>query len=127
MSKFFIPIIENNPKPKIINISSGLAYVPKADYPFYSATKSALHSFSQTLRMQMEKSAIDILEVFLPPVDTPFHKGNPPKKTITAEKAVGEMINSIEKGKIEIRVGITKLLYLMSRIAPKFAFKKING
>ena len=127
LSKLFIPIIEKNTKPKIINITSGLVYIPKADYPFYNATKAALHSFSQILRIQMEKSDIDILEVFLPPVDTPFHKGNPPKKTITAEKAVDEMINSIEKGEIEIRVGITKLIYQMSRIAPKFAFKKING
>ena len=127
LTKLFIPILENNPKPKLINITSGLAYVPKADYPFYNATKSALHSFTQTLRMQMDKSAIDILEVFLPPVDTPFHKGNPPKKVITVEKAVDKMISGIEKGEIEIRVGITKLIYLMSRIAPKFALKKVNN
>jgi len=127
LTKLFIPILENNPKPKLINITSALAYVPKADYPFYNATKSALHSFTQTLRMQMDKSAIDILEVFLPPVDTPFHKGNPPKKVITVEKAVDKMISGIEKGEIEIRVGITKLIYLMSRIAPKFALKKVNN
>jgi uncharacterized oxidoreductase len=127
LTKLFIPILEKNPKPKLINITSGLAYVPKADYPFYNATKSALHSFTQTLRMQMDKSAIDILEVFLPPVDTPFHKGNPPKKVINVEKAVEKMISGIEKGEIEIRVGITKLIYLMSRIAPKFALKKVNN
>ena len=127
LTKLFIPILEKNPKPKLINITSGLAYVPKADYPFFNATKSALHSFTQTLRMQMDKSAIDILEVFLPPVDTPFHKGNPPKKVITVEKAVDKMISGIEKGEIEIRVGITKLIYLISRIAPKFASKKVNN
>jgi uncharacterized oxidoreductase len=127
LTKLFIPILENNPKPKLINISSGLAYVPKAEYPVYNATKSALHSFTQTLRVQMDKSNIDILEVFLPPVDTPFHKGNPPKKAITVKKAVDKMIIGIEKGEIEIRVGITKLIYLMSRIAPKFALKKVNN
>lgn len=127
LTKLFIPILEKNPKPKLINITSGLAYVPKADYPFYNTTKSALHSFTQTLRIQMDKSAIDILEVFLPPVDTPFHKGNPPKKVITVEKAVDKMISGIEKGEFEIRVGITKLIYLMSRIAPKFALKKVNN
>ena len=88
LTKLFIPILENNPKPKLINISSGLAYVPKAEYPFYNATKSALHSFTQTLRVQMDKSTIDILEVFLPPVDTPFHKGNPPQKAITVKKNI---------------------------------------
>ncbi len=127
LTKLFIPILENNPKPKLINITSVLAYVPKADYPSYSATKSALHSFTQTLRMQMEKSAIDILEVFLPTVNTPFHKDSPPKKAISVEKAVDKMISGIEKGEIEIRVGIAKLVYLMSRIAPKFALKKVNN
>jgi len=127
LTKLFIPILENNPNPKLINVTSALAYVPKADYPFYNATKSALHLFTQTLRLQMNKFTIDILEVFLPAVDTPFHKGNPPKKVITVEKAVDKMINGIEKGEIEIRVGIAKLIFLMSRIAPKFALKKVNN
>jgi uncharacterized oxidoreductase len=127
LSKLFIPILEKKPKPKLINITSGLVYIPKTTYPFYNATKAALHSFTQILRMQLEKSTIDILEVFLPPVNTPFHKGNPPKKVISVEKAVNEMITGIEKGEIEIRVGITKLLYIMYRIAPKFALKKVNS
>nr|WP_319571261.1 SDR family NAD(P)-dependent oxidoreductase [uncultured Draconibacterium sp.] len=130
LSKLLIPILEKNANPKLINITSGLAYVPKVDYPFYNATKAALHSFTQVLRAQMQKSTISIIEVFLPPVDTPFHKDNPnpPQKAISAEKAVSEMINGIEKEKREIRVGITKLLYLMARLTPKFAFQKvING
>jgi len=127
LTKLFIPIIENKPNPKLINITSALAYVPKADYPFYNATKSALHSFSQTLRIQMKKSTINIHEVFLPAVDTPFHKGKTPKNAISTEKVVSEMISDIEKGKREIRVGIAKLIYFMSRIAPQFALKKVNS
>lgn len=127
LSKLFIPILEKNPNPKLINITSGLVYVSKTIYPFYNATKAALHSFTQVLRIQMEKSAINIIEVFFPPVDTPFHKGNPPAKVISAEKAVDAMIIGIEKGEIEILVGITKLLYIMSRIAPKFILRKINS
>ena len=101
LSKLFIPILEKNPNPKLINITSGLAYIPKADYPFYNATKAALHSFTQVLRMQMKESAIGIIEVFPPVVDTPFHKGNPPPKAISAEKAVDKMINDIEKPKLK--------------------------
>lgn len=127
LTKLFIPIIENNPNPKLINISSLLAYVPKAEYPFYSSTKAALHSFTQTLRMQMKKSKVDVLEVFLPSVDTPFHKGKTPKKSISVKQAIHEMIRGIERGDLEIRVGMSKLLYLMSRIAPKFTLKKVNN
>ena len=64
LTKLFIPLLEKKSNPKLINITSGLVFVPKAVYPFYNATKAALHSFTQILRMQMDKSAIDILEVF---------------------------------------------------------------
>ena len=37
------------------------------------------------------------------------------------------MLTGIEKGKEEVRVDKVKLLYLLARIAPNFAFKKINN
>ena len=61
-----------------------------------------------------------------PAVDTPWHKGTPPKIAISADKAVSEMINGLEKGKSEIKVGGAKILYLISRLAPSFALKKVN-
>jgi uncharacterized oxidoreductase len=127
LSKFLLPVLEQNKNPKIINVTTGLVYAPKAAYPFYNATKAALHSFTQVLRMQMEKSPVSICEILLPVVDTPFHKGNAPKIAISVEKAVEEMIGGIEKGKLEIRVARVKLLYLISRVAPKFALRKINS
>src|SRR5690606_26498207 len=44
--KRFHPLLEKNESPTIINITTGLIYVPRADYPFYNATKAALHSFT---------------------------------------------------------------------------------
>jgi uncharacterized oxidoreductase len=124
---FLSPIIMKNDNPAIINITTGLIYTPRADYPFYNATKAALHSFTQVLRKQTEKSNIDIFEVMFPAVKTPWHKGKPPKIAISTEKAVNEMIIGLEKSKKEIRVAGAKLLYIVSRIAPKFAFKKVNS
>lgn len=62
-----------------------------------------------------------------PAVDTPWHQGTPPKIAISVEAAVLEMIKGLEKGKIEIKVGGAKILYLISRLAPAFAIKKINS
>jgi uncharacterized oxidoreductase len=62
----------------------------------------------------------------MPVVDTPWHNGNVPKIAIKPSEAVSEMIKKIEKGDQEIRIGKVKLLYALSRIAPAFAFKKIN-
>lgn len=121
-----IPVLEKNKNPEIINITTGLIYIPRSLYPFYNATKAALHSITQVLRLQMKGKNINIVEVMFPAVDTPWHQGQVPKIAISASKAVQEMIKGLEKGKPEIRVGGAKILYLMSRLAPGFALKKVN-
>lgn len=127
LTKLLFPILIKNKSPKIIYITTGLVYAPKAAYPVYCATKAALHSFVQTLRMQAAEQPIDIHEVLLPAVDTPFHKGNPPKLVISTQQAVEEMLNKLEKGAKEIKVGPVKLLHPLSRVAPTFAIKKVNS
>ena len=121
------PILSNNQNAAIINITTGLVYTPRADYPFYNATKAALHSFTQVFRKQTENSNVEIIEVLFPAVDTPWHKGNPPKIAISVVKAVSEMLKGLQKQKPEIRIAEAKLLYFLSRIAPKIAFNKVNS
>lgn len=128
LSKLFLPLLLNNPDARLINISTGLVYVPRAVYPFYNATKAALHSFTQTLRLQLKNTPIKVIEVLLPVVDTPWHKGNPPKIAISAEKAVKEVLQKLEKGNSpEIRIAGVNILYWLVRIAPGVAIRKINS
>ncbi|WP_108868716.1 SDR family oxidoreductase [Aquimarina aquimarini] len=124
--KLIYPILKEN-KPMIINITTGLIYAPKAAYSFYNATKTALHSFTQTIRIQLKDTQTRVVEVMFPAVKTPWHKGTPPKIAISVEKAVDEMIIGLKKDKKEIRIGGSRLLYFVSRIAPKFAIKKVNS
>lgn len=127
LTKLFTPLLLKNKQSIIINISTGLVYAPKASYPFYNATKAALHSFTQTLRMQTAQSNLKVIEVFLPVVDTPWHKGRPvPKSAISAAQAVKEMLAGISKGKTEIRVAKVALLYWVARLYPALAVKIIN-
>ena len=126
LTKLFLPLLERNPNPKIINITTGLIYAPKAAYPIYNATKAALHSFTQVLRMQMKNSPTAIIEVLFPAVDTPWHQGNAPGFAITADKAVQEMIKKMEQGQTEIKIGKVQLLYILARIAPSLASRMIN-
>lgn len=128
LSKLFLPLLLKNANARLINISTGLVYAPRAVYPFYNATKTALHSFTQTLRLQVRNEPVKVIEVLLPVVDTPWHKGNPPKIAISAEKAVEEVLRKVEKGNsLEIRIGGVNILYWLSRIAPGFAVRKINS
>ena len=127
LSKLFLPMLERSKNSKLINITTGLIYAPRAIYPFYNATKAALHSFTQVLRMQLKNTSIDVVEVLFPAVDTPWHNGNSPDFAITAESAVVEMFEKLQNGKTEIKVGKVKLLQRVSRIAPSFAIRKLNS
>lgn len=124
--KFLYSTLSKNESPVIVNITTGLIYAPRAIYPFYNSTKSALHSFTQVLRLDLQEEKTKVIEVMFPVVDTPWHNGTPPKIAITVESAVQEMLKGLESGKTEIRIGGAKLLYLISRIAPAFTLKKIN-
>lgn len=127
LSKLLYPILKNHDQAAIVYITTGLVYAPRAIYPIYCASKAALHSFTQTLRIQAESTSVAIYEVLMPAVNTPWHKGNPPKIAISPQQAVDEMCKGLERGKYEIRVCKVRLLYLLARIAPSLALKKMNS
>jgi len=59
----------------VINVTSGLAFVPLARTPTYSATKAGLHSWTQSLRHQMRGSSVEVLELAPPAVQTDLMPG----------------------------------------------------
>jgi len=58
----------------IVNVSSGLAFVPIPIAPVYCATKAALHSFSQSLRAQLAGTGVTVVELAPPGVETPLFR-----------------------------------------------------
>ncbi|MCF1715631.1 SDR family NAD(P)-dependent oxidoreductase [Flavihumibacter sp. RY-1] len=121
-----LPLLGTQPNAAIINITTGLVYTPRTLYPIYNSTKTALHSFTQVLREQIKPNPTEIIEVLFPVVNTPWHKGAAPKIAIQPKEAVEKMLKGIENKQTEIRVGAVQLLYFLQRLAPRFAFKKIN-
>src|SRR5947209_2634185 len=65
----FIDILTAN-KGTVINVSSGLAFVPLPAAPIYSATKAAIHSYTQSLRFQLEETGVEVIELMPPAVKT---------------------------------------------------------
>jgi uncharacterized oxidoreductase len=70
LSGYFIPMLSEKREAAIVNISSGLAFMPLADSPLYGATKAALHSFSLALRHQLKGTSIKVFELMPPICDT---------------------------------------------------------
>src|SRR5256885_16038777 len=58
LSRLFIPHLLKRPHAAILNVTSGLSFVPLAAVPIYSATKAALHSFTLSLRHQLTGTSI---------------------------------------------------------------------
>ncbi|QEN85407.1 SDR family NAD(P)-dependent oxidoreductase [Labrys sp. KNU-23] len=66
----FLPILKNRPGATIMATSSNLAFVPRADFPTYCASKAFLHSWLQSLRHQLRNIPVDVLELAPPYVQT---------------------------------------------------------
>jgi uncharacterized oxidoreductase len=128
----FLPHLTKQKSAAIVNVSSGLAFVPYAISPVYSATKAAIHSFTLSLRVQLKNTNITVFELAPPVIDTPLFT-----KEFTLEDVGGVRpmdvkvlaklaIAGIEKNHLEIRPGISNLLRLLSRIAPDFMVKQLS-
>lgn len=104
----------------IVNISSGLALYPKASSSIYCATKAALHSFSQSLRYQLHKHPVRVIEVLLPLVDTPMTAGRGRRK-LSAGDAAAHILLGISGSKGEIYIGRARWLPLLIRVSPGIA------
>ena len=65
-----LPLLQKQPYSAIMNVSSGLAFVPLAATPTYCATKAALHSYTQSLRYQLRGASTEVLELAPPYVAT---------------------------------------------------------
>lgn len=70
-----LPHLRSRDLAAIITVSSGLAFVPKATHPIYSATKAAIHSWTQALRHQLRDTSVDVYEIAPPLVATNLTPG----------------------------------------------------
>ncbi len=65
-----LPHLKQQSNAVIMNVTSGLAFIPLAMNPTYCATKAALHSWTLSLRYQLKKTGIEVLELAPPYVQT---------------------------------------------------------
>ena len=110
---YFIPLLQAQKESAIINITSGLGFIPSVAMPVYSATKSALHSFTVSLRRQLQDTSIKVFEIIPPMVDTDLDKGERKKRGqtyfgITPEQTAKESFEAIQKDEYEYAVGEAK-------------------
>ena len=128
LNNVFMEMLQSKKESAIINTTSILSYVPSGLEATYSASKVALRFYTETLRKHLEvlKSNVKVFELLPPLVATEMTAGRNDKK-ITPEKVVKTLIAGLKKDQFTIRVGDTKLLYIVNRIFPKIAFGLVNS
>ncbi len=65
-----LPLLLKQSQATVMTVSSGLAFLPLATTPTYSATKAAIHSYTQSLRYQLKDTTVQVLELAPPYVQT---------------------------------------------------------
>lgn len=74
MTDALIEHLSGRPDAAIVNVSSGLAFVPLVATPTYSATKAAIHAYTVALREAL-KGKVEVIELVPPAVQTELTPG----------------------------------------------------
>jgi uncharacterized oxidoreductase len=132
MVKKFLAFLKTKKTAAIVNASSGLAFVPLPISPVYSATKAGIHSFTQSLRIQLKDTNIQVFELAPPGTETPLFSGEFTADDLGGAKGMKvqvlakRAIDGLRKNTLEIRPGLSNVLKLMSRVAPQFILKLLG-
>jgi uncharacterized oxidoreductase len=128
LSSLFTQHFAGKDEAAIINISSGLAFVPIASIPVYCATKAAIHSITMSLRHQLKDTTIKVFEIIPPSVDTELGQERRKDKNQThggmpIKEFVDEAMQAIENDEFESAISHAKNL----REKGESLFGFING
>ena len=127
----FLPHLKTKKEATIVNVSSGLAFVPFPISPVYSATKAGVHFYTESLRIQLKKTNVKVFELAPPLTNTDLQNAFTAEdmKGTTAmdtDKMVEIALKALSNDIYEIRPGQSNLLKIMSRVAPQFILNQMS-
>ena len=127
LNQKLIPLLINQPDAAIVNVSSIVSFVP-GSLATYSASKAALHSYTQSLRLALEgNSQIKVFELMPPLVDTEFSEAIGGRNGIAPSKVAEDLFLALGKDEYEIHVGHTQQLYKLFLSSPEAALRSLNA
>ena len=127
LTEKLLPLLEKQAASAVINVSSITAYAPNAYVSTYSATKAALHSYTQSLRLALAGTSVKVFELMPPLVNTEFSSEIGGENGIAPSVVAEDVVNAMTNDRFEIRTGATEDIYQLSLSDPEMAFKAMNG
>jgi uncharacterized oxidoreductase len=85
-----LPLLQKQTRAAIVNVSSGLAFLPLAITPTYCATKAAIHSYTQSLRYQLKDTTVSVVEIVPPYVQTELMGGAEDPRAMPLQEFIAE-------------------------------------
>lgn len=130
MVQAFLPHLRTKNVAAIMNVSSGLAFIPFPISPIYGATKAGLRAYTQALRVQLKRTNIKVFELIAPAANTPlaakFANEISSSMAMDADKLIQVAIKGMMKNKYEIYPGMSGFLRFMSRLAPSLMLSQMS-
>ena len=128
----FTPKFMVKKRAAIVNISSGLAFVPIAEMPIYCATKAAIHSFTTSLRHQLRDTSVRVFEAIPPTTDTELDVSFAGSKEqayrgVTPQEVAAAIIDGLKEDKQEIVIGQAQGLQKAAMKDPQLIFNQLNN
>lgn len=119
--------LREQPRAAIVNISSGLAFVPGLFAPVYSATKAAMHSFSLSLRGEVASTSIEVVEIAPPAVNTDLGGVGIHTEGALVDEFADSVMQRVADGKVEVGFAGSEERRLASRDELDDCFQRMNA
>lgn len=124
MASLMIPHLVKQPRAHLMNVSSGLAFVPLARMAVYCATKAAVHSFTMSLREQLRGTSVTVTEIIPPAVKT--NLGGSHDFGVELNDYADSVIAQLREGRTETTFESSARSAQMSRAEQDELFAKMN-
>lgn len=127
LNQQLLPILQQQKEAAIVNVSSIVAFAPSQNLPTYSASKAALHSYTQSLRLSLANTSVKVFELMPPLVNTDFSAEIGGEKGIAPSVLANDLIDALGSDRFEIRTGLTEDIYRLSLANPAEALAAMNS
>jgi uncharacterized oxidoreductase len=125
LNERLLPVLKSQKESAIVNVSSIVALVP-GRIPTYSASKAALHSYTQSLRLALKNTPVKVFELMPPLVNTEFSKAIGGENGIAPSAVAQDLVDALNNDHYEIHVGRTADIYKLFLSSPAAAFEAMN-
>lgn len=127
LNEQLLPVLKKQQEAAIVNVSSIVSFAPNANIPTYSASKAALHSYTQALRIGLKETPVKVFELMPPLVNTDLSQDIGGSNGIAPSVVADELLTAFENNTYEIHVGGTADFYKLFLSSPEAALNAMNG